>query len=323
MSLFSTEIYIVTFLFTIILSVFVLLNNRRSVVHQSFSLLGFSISLWILSNVLINLTYDHVLSLQFVRIAIIWVALLPIFFNQFIRNLYFPDDINYKKLSNAFIYGSWVVTLFIILLSQTSLNVKSISFESWGVGYQPGILYMILLFYMLIVFGFPFLFLVKISRNQLNPNRHQARLILLGACITVILSIFTNIIFPFLGYGFASIFGPPTVLIFLLFVAYSITKHRLFNIRVIAIEVVIFILWVTLVFQIFTAKTHEDLAIRIAVLATSVIFGILLIRSTLNEIKQQEQIDKLSNELRKAYADRVEDSAHTNITGPTTSRRPD
>src|SRR3989344_4302471 len=193
MLLLSAEIYIITFFFAVVLSIFVLLNDYKNRVNQFFSLLSFSNGLWILSNILINLAYDQILSLLFIRIAIIWVALLPIFFNQFVKYLYFSQDIKYKKLNKIFFYIACVITSFIILFSQTRFNVKNISFESWGVGYEPGILYIVLLFYMLVVFGFSFFHLLKISLESKNQKKYQARFILfwdmdLQVCLDHLLS---------------------------------------------------------------------------------------------------------------------------------------
>lgn len=142
-----------------------------------------------------------------------------------------------------------------------------------------------------------------IKKTGETEQKHQLTNVFAGALIMLTITFCTSFILP----NFLSIFVFSTLdslgfLIFLLFIAYSITKHRLFNIRVIAIEVVMFMLWLTLIFQAFRAETHEDLVISIAVLAVTVIFGVLLIRSTLNEIYQQAQIEKLSDELRKAYA---------------------
>ncbi len=302
MLLLSTEIFIITFFFTLVISIFVLFNDHKNNTNRLFSLLCFSIGLWILSNIFVNVVYNNNLSLLFARIAIIWVALIPIFFNKFIEYLYFFEDLRYKKINGILLYISSVITLVIVLLSQTDYNVGNISFESWGVSYGPGILYILLLFYMLGVFGFSFFHLFIISREPKNQKRHQARSILLGACITVTLSIFTNIVFPFMGYGIASIFGPPTVLIFLLFIAYSITRHRLFNIRVITIELVTFGLWAIILIRTLLAETRQEMFIEGGLLIVTVIFGIMLIRSALQEIKQRERIEKLADDLQKTYA---------------------
>ncbi len=301
MLLLSTEIYIITFFITVVLSIFVLFNNRKSNVNRFFFLLGFSIGLWVLSNVIINLTYNQFFSLFFARISIIWVALLPIFFNQFIKHLYFTEDHKYQKLNKVFLRISYVITLIIILLSQTSLNIRNIILGSWGVDYQPGELYFLLLFYMILVFGFSFRHLLKIAYNSNDPKNFQAKSILVGACTTVILSIFTNIIFPFMGYGFLAILGPITVLIFLIFIAYSITKHHLFNIRIITIELVTFSLWITILIRTLLANTRQEMFIESGLLVITVIFGIMLIRGTLHEIQQRQRIEKLAEDLRKAY----------------------
>lgn len=296
-----TQIYIITFFFSVVISLFVLLNNYKSYINQYFLLLGLSLALWVLSNIFANLAYNSIFALPFIRIAIVWVALLPIFFNQFVKYLYFYDDKEYRKTNKILLYASCVITLTIILLSQTSLNVKSISFETWGIDYQPGILYLILFCYLLTAFSFSFFHLLKISSKSEGAKGYQARLILIGACITLIFSLFTNVVLPFLGCGLLHSFGPTSVLIFLSFIAYSITRHHLFNIKVIAIELVTFCLWTIIFIRIIMANTQQERLFECGLLIIMIIFGIMLIRSTLHDVKQREYIDKLSRDLKDTY----------------------
>jgi uncharacterized membrane protein len=158
----------------------------------------------------------------------------------------------------------------------------------------------------------------SINRTKDTENKRRLKNIFIGALITLAVTAFTSTILPGLYSMFLfSSLDSIGFLIFLLFIAYSITRHHLFNIRVIAIEVVTFGLWATLLVRILLATTRQEILTEAGLLAISIIFGILLIRSTLNEIKQQEHIEKLSDELRKAYAHQIENSAHTNVVGPT------
>lgn len=297
----STEIYVVTLFLTIIIGLFVLLNNSKNQTNRLFFLLSLSIGFWILNNILINLTADKDLAMILIRFAVIWVALLPIFFNQLIKSLYFNGDAKYEKNDKFIFYISCVITLILIILNQTNLNIKNISFESWGVDYKPGVFYIILLFYMVLVFGFSLFNILKIILNYKNPHKNQAKFIFIGACITIILAIFTNIICPFLDYGYFNIFGPSTVLIFLLFVAYSITRHNLFNIKVITIEVITVSLWFTILMRTLLAKTLQEKLIEGGILALTLLFGIILINSTLHEFTQRRRIEELTAKLQESY----------------------
>lgn len=300
MMILSTQVYIVTFFFSIIIGLFVFFNNKKSPINRLFCLLSLSLGLWILSNIFVNLIKEY--SIFFVRIAIIWVALLPILFSKFVKHLYFTNNPKYERKEKIIFYFSLIITSYIIIFSQTKINVKSISFESWGVNYEPGQLYIILFFYLLITFGFSFFYLYKIYTHNKSSNGEQAGFILLGALLTLILSLFTNIIFPLIGYGFFNIFGPTTTLIFLSFIAYSITKHHLFNIKIIMVEVVIFGLWIMMLTRLILAKTWQDIAIESSLLTITVIFGIMLIRSVFHEIHQRIHIEKLAEDIKTAYA---------------------
>ena len=112
---------------------------------------------------------------------------------------------------------------------------------------------------------------------------------------------FISIIFPRFGYFDLNWLGPISAIFWISLMTYSITQHRLFNIKIITIELAIFMLWIILLVRICgTEDTHSTIE-EIGLLIISVIFGILLIRGTLHEIRQNERIEKLTNELHQAY----------------------
>lgn len=295
----------------LLLGLFVLSQNIKSANHRVFSIMSLVAALWAFANYMddtiissVWLQTSYALGALVISMGLVWTLFITK--SKVSKSKYLLLAI----VTLLFCIGSYLQNF--IFISYNKSAAGSIAFGEPGWGLIPyGIYYLVTAF--LIIWK---LHKAKITASN-EEQRKQFQNIQHGASITLLVTCLSSFILPFfsiLPFGGTDNVG---FLIFLLFVAYSITKHRLFNIRVIAIEVVIFILWVTLVFQIFTAKTHEDLAIRIAILATSIIFGILLIRSTLNEIKQQEHIEKLSDELRKAYAHQIENSAHTNVVGPT------
>ncbi|MBI2024249.1 hypothetical protein HYT00_02595 [Candidatus Giovannonibacteria bacterium] len=83
-------------------------------------------------------------------------------------------------------------------------------------------------------------------------------------------------------------------------IAYAISKHSLFDIRVVATELLIFIIWMFLSIRIFLADSLRDRLIDGGLLILVILFGILLIRSVLREVRQREEIQKLAEDLRKA-----------------------
>lgn len=132
--------------------------------------------------------------------------------------------------------------------------------------------------------------------------KSQLNSIFYGTLILVIICAFTSFILP--SFSVFSFSGLDSIglLFFLFFIAYAITKHHLFDIKVIALEVVTFGLWITILIRTLLADTTQERLVEAGLLLITVIFGITLIRSTLHVITQRERIEKLAEKLQKAYA---------------------
>ena len=89
---------------------------------------------------------------------------------------------------------------------------------------------------------------------------------------------------------------------FILFTAYSMLRHKLFNAK--AIFAGIFILLLSLTTIIETALLEEIDLSNIIIAFTKLFFilviGVLLVRSIINEVKQREHIEHLATQLEKA-----------------------
>lgn len=290
----------ITFI-TIVFGTFVYALNRKDKIGRLFFYLCLSTALWISSNAVIDLSHDYAVAIFLTRLAIIFVAFIPIFFNKLICALYFNQNENYIRKDRLVAIISYIVILVFVLFSQTELNVKSISIEAWGVAYQPGVFYIILIIYLIIAFGFSLLNLLHIYLTTYGQTKNQIRLILIGSTITIAFSILFGAIFPLLSNSHIAVFAPSIFIIFIGFISYAITNHHLFNIKVITIELVTFLLWIFVLIKMLTAENTPEFIAETALFAVALVFGVLLIRSTLHELRQREKILKLTSDLHAAY----------------------
>lgn len=79
---------------------------------------------------------------------------------------------------------------------------------------------------------------------------------------------------------------------------YAIVKHRLFHIRVITAELLTFSIWGFLFLLIVFSDTTEQRIINTILFVATVILGIFLIRGTLREVSQREELAKANAELK-------------------------
>ncbi|MEK7574901.1 MAG: ATP-binding protein [Patescibacteria group bacterium] len=104
-----------------------------------------------------------------------------------------------------------------------------------------------------------------------------------------------------LTYGF--IFPPYPLILFAIYPAisgYAIFKYQLFDVKVIATQILTFTLWVFILIRTLLADTPKEQFINGILLLVTLIFGNLLIRSVLQEVKTREKIEKLANDLEAA-----------------------
>jgi signal transduction histidine kinase len=81
--------------------------------------------------------------------------------------------------------------------------------------------------------------------------------------------------------------------------SFAILKHHLFNVRVIATELIIFTLWIFILIRVLIAPNLQEMIIESILLLVTIIVGIFLIRSVIKEISQREKIQKLATDLQK------------------------
>jgi signal transduction histidine kinase len=80
--------------------------------------------------------------------------------------------------------------------------------------------------------------------------------------------------------------------------AYAIVKHKLFEVKVIATEAITVVIWVILFAKLFVTRSTLELALDAGVFVVLVIFGVVLIRSVINEVKQREELAELNDRLK-------------------------
>ncbi len=199
---------------------------------------------------------------------------------------------------------AWEIILFYLffftnLIVYDVYNLNSVS--SWGWHFGP----LSLLFEVYFLSSFT-IGLVKLFNDYKkcieilikNQIKYVFLLILFGSIIPFTISI----ILPRFGYFDLNWLGPISAIFWIFLMTYSITRHMLFNIKVIAIELVMFALWIISIIRICGAKDVHTTIEEASLLIISIVFGILIIRGTLHEIKQNEHIEKLTLELKKAYS---------------------
>lgn len=137
-------------------------------------------------------------------------------------------------------------------------------------------------------------------RSSQGILRAQYIYILSGVLGAGILGVFFNLILPFLGNHSLIWLGPTFLSLMVAAISYAVLKHHLFEIKIIATEVLVFSLWIFLFVRLLTGEMLRQQLIDGTLLILVIASGILLIRSVLDEVKSRERIQALATDLSAA-----------------------
>ena len=129
--------------------------------------------------------------------------------------------------------------------------------------------------------------------------RTQILYILLGTIVPSLVSMFTNLLMPLVGLFNWNWVGQISVVLKTTLITYGILRHRIFDIRVIATEVLIFIVWVVAFLRIVFADNVTSILFNTMAFLVLIIVGVWLTRSVTREVETREKLQELTVKLKK------------------------
>jgi signal transduction histidine kinase len=272
-------------------------NDRKKITSQIFLGMSLSAILWSVFNYLSYQFQDATVVLWLLRLAIFNAVWFSYYIFWFFYT--FPtESVGYKKIHEKIIFPAAIA---VSILNLTPLVFNSVSsFSEDGrvssVKNGPAIILFGLAIIFLIFFGASLL--EKKRKSAAEEEKKQITLVLWGIIVTSALLIIFNYIFPailnnprFVPLGAVFLFP------FVAFTAYAIFRHKLFDVKIIATEILTFLLSLGMLFDILVTTTTLGRIVRFIIFILVVIIGILLISSVRREVKQREQLEILSKEL--------------------------
>jgi len=142
--------------------------------------------------------------------------------------------------------------------------------------------------------------LLKKAFQSTDAEKTQFKFILFGALTTFSLIIIFNLILPIVFNKLSLIpLGAVFIFPFVAFTAYAIIKYHLLNIRVIAAEMLMFLVVVVSFSEIIFAQGPAQIIFRVSIFIILSFFGTLLVRSVRSEVNQRERLQELTQELER------------------------
>lgn len=280
-----------------LLGIIVFLKNRKELINKLFLGLSISVVFWSLSywQWMASMSSNNSeTALFWVRMLSIGSLFIPVFYFHWI--LAFLGINEKKKNFTRFLYIIIVVILFFSFSESFISGVEEkANFKFWP---NPGIIYDIYLigiYFCLIAYSL--LLLWKHYKLESEIKKSSIKYIIIGSLVGFIggaTNFFLWYNIPIPPYGNILVFAYPVVL------ALASFRYGLFNIKVIAAELLIFSTWIFALSRTLISETLQDFLINGAWLIILVVFGALIIRSVLKEVRTREEMEELAWKLEQA-----------------------
>jgi signal transduction histidine kinase len=126
--------------------------------------------------------------------------------------------------------------------------------------------------------------------------------LLIGMLLSITIALITNVLITgyienspeYEFYVRLGVFGS---VFMALFPGYAIIKHRLFNIKVIATEILSISILLTLFVQIFLSENLSQIILRGVIFGVVLVFVVMLVNSVEAEVRRKEELQKISDAL--------------------------
>lgn len=275
-------------------------GNSR-ILYTTFTVLATFISLWTFVIVYYRSTQDYEDALLAVKFLYTIPVFIPACFVAFayIYNGLPSSAIRHNiirfsllLISSGFAFVSFYTDLFVSDITIPTEGEKVVFF---------GAFFFLYVAYFLIIFGWAYyLLLIQFYSHPDKDVRMQSLFLFVGTFTGSGVSLITNLILPWYGYFALNWFGNASTILFVGFIFYAIIRHKLFDIKIVATELLSFGIWLLFLFRFFVSQTPSERIINIVSLFASIGLGVFIIQSVKKEIRTKEELQATLGKLEEA-----------------------
>lgn len=274
-------------------------RNRDNYINLSFFILTITISLWGVTMIGYRGFQNHDTVLLFARLLYFSAILIPTAFIYFVT--IFPDPKVVLNSAQKYLIPIPLIVLCILSLYPNGFIkdvLLSVNKETIILFNVP--VHIIFGLYVMSYFTWAYWIVLKKFFKATEPLRAQLGYIFIGTMGSTFITLITNLGLLYFGYFELNWVGQVGILFMITLIFYSILKFKLFNIKVVATEIFVFIIWIVVLFKFFLSSDLQEQIINASLLLLILVVGIFLIRSVISEVKQREHIQLLATDLEKA-----------------------
>lgn len=280
----------------LILGFITFFNNSKSLTSRLFLCLAVSASAWGIVNYVFYQVYSPDASFWLLRL-VMFFAVWAAFFNFTLSYVFPADTAQFPKYYSRFLVPATVIISCLTLTPFVFSGIVWLTNQHVSqLATGPGIF----LFGALVIFlnGGGIFFLIKKARSADDNHRRPTRIFLLGVIVMLSLIMIFNFILPafFNNPRFVPL-GALFLFPFIALTAYAILRHHLLDVKIIATEILAFLLAIISLAEVVLSTNIFLTLFRSSVFILILAFSILLIRSVRREVEQREELQKLNKQI--------------------------
>lgn len=274
-------------------------RNRRSATNLAFFFLTIGVGFWGASMLVFRgFVNDIDLGLSS-RLLYASAAVIP--FASLYFAIIFPKDIASLSLIERWVIPTpFFIAVVISLIPGFLINGAHVVFGNENFIDFNIKFHIFYVFYIAGYFSWVFMILIQKYRHAERELRTQVLYILIGTLTTTSIALVTNLLLPFFHVFALNWVGQVGVAAMITSITYSISRHHLFDIKIIATELFVFFLWVFILARALIADSLMERVSNLILFVITVGVGLLLVRSVIKEVEAREQIEKLAKDLEAA-----------------------
>jgi len=276
-------------------------RNRASSNNLAFFLLAVTVTMWSVAMIIFRSTNNMVILLNSSYWLYAAAAAIPTFFVLFA--ILFPSEkYTLTKKQTTALFVPLVIIVFLIFVP--NFLIKSVIFKEVAeneiiFNFWVHVSYAI---YVIGMFLVTYFILIKKYIHSDGVLRSQIIYILIGAMIPTLIGLFSNLLLPLYGIFRWNWLGQISIAIATGFITYGIFRHRIFHIRVIATEILVFFVWFIAFMRIVFSLTQSALLFNTFAFLALLVVGFWLARSVTLEVETKEKLEILAKKLKHTNA---------------------
>jgi signal transduction histidine kinase len=290
---------VLTLIGSTLLGFMVYFNNKKSSTNRLFFLLSIFIDLYII----VNFVSLHP-PINTPEVQLFWIRVVMLvcsFIGPILFLLVHTFPHQHLRLRFRYILGLFTLMTLSAIASITPLVFKAIEYPGGKPVPVPGPGIPIFFLDFVGLFIVSIITLIVKYRRAVGEEKGKLLSFLVGVLVSFSLMGICTVTFVVILKTSAMVFlGPIFPVVLIGCIAYSIVKHKMFDVKVFSTQILMAVIAIVLFSKIFMAQSVTAQIVDMVLFLLVAVIGIILVKSVRREVEQREELATLAQTLEKA-----------------------